>query len=67
MYSTIGFVGAQVYVEEVSDGQVLALNPPQRVLSIHMGYTYPNHKGNYFYRNHTLYHIGTLDPLGSKP
>ena len=36
----------------------------QRVLSTHMGYTYPNHKGNYYYRNHTLYHIGTLDPLG---
>ena len=29
-----------------------------------MGNTYPNHKGNYYYRNHTLYHIGTLDPLG---
>ena len=36
----------------------------QRVLSTHMGYTYPNHKGNYYYKNHTLYHIGTLDPLG---
>ena len=36
----------------------------QRVLSTHMGNTYPNHKGNYYYRNHTLYHIGTLDPLG---
>ena len=33
----------------------------QRVLSTHMGYTYPNHKGNYDYRK---YHIGTLDPLG---
>ena len=31
-----------------------------------MGNTYPNHKGNYYYRNHTLYHIGTLDPLGVK-
>ena len=30
-----------------------------------MGNTYPNHKGNYYYRNHTLYHIGTLDPLGT--
>ena len=29
-----------------------------------MGNTYPNHKGNYYYINHTLYHIGTLDPLG---
>ena len=29
-----------------------------------MGNTYPNHKGNYYYRNHTLYHTGTLDPLG---
>ena len=29
-----------------------------------MGNTYPNHKGNYYYRNHTLCHIGTLDPLG---
>ena len=29
-----------------------------------MGNPYPNHKGNYYYRNHTLYHIGTLDPLG---
>ena len=38
----------------------------QRVLSTHMGYTYPNHKGNYYYRNHTLYHIGTLDPLGER-
>ena len=28
-----------------------------------MGNTYPNHKGNYYYRNHTLYHVGTLDPL----
>ena len=36
----------------------------QRVLSTIMGYTYPNQKGNYYYRNHTLYHIGTLDPLG---
>ena len=36
----------------------------QRVLRTHMGYTYPNHKRNYYYRNHTLYHIGTLDPLG---
>ena len=36
----------------------------QRVLSTHMGNTYPNHKGNYYYRNHTLYHIATLDPLG---
>ena len=33
-----------------------------------MGNTsYPNHKGNYYYRNHTLYHIGTLDPLGIHP
>ena len=31
-----------------------------------MGNTYPNHKGNYYYRSHTLYHIGTLDPLGNK-
>ena len=30
----------------------------------HMGYSYPNHKGNYYYRNPTLYHIGTLDSLG---
>ena len=37
----------------------------QGVLNTHMGNTYPNHKGNYYYRNHTLYHIGTLDPLGS--
>ena len=29
-----------------------------------MGNTYLNHKGNYYYNNHTLYHIGTLDPLG---
>ena len=29
-----------------------------------MGNTYPNHEGNFYYRNHTLYHIGTLDPLG---
>ena len=29
-----------------------------------MGNTYPNHKGNYYYRNHALYHIGTLDRLG---
>ena len=29
-----------------------------------MGNTHPNHKGNYYYRNHTLYNIGTLDPLG---
>ena len=36
----------------------------QRVPSTHMGNTYPNHKGDYYYRNHTLYHIGTLDPLG---
>ena len=36
----------------------------QRVLSTHMGNIYPNHKGNYYYRNHTLYHMGTLDPLG---
>ena len=36
----------------------------QRVLSTHMGNTYPNHKGNDNYINHTLYHIGTLDPLG---
>ena len=36
----------------------------QRVLSTHMEYTYPNRKGNYYYRNHTLYHVGTLDPLG---
>ena len=36
----------------------------QRVLSTHMGYTYPNHKGNYYYRKPTLYHIGTLDRLG---
>ena len=36
----------------------------QRVLSTHMGNTYPNHKGHYYYSNHTLYHIGTLDPLG---
>ena len=35
----------------------------QRVLSTHMGNTYPNHNGNYYYRNHTLYCIGTLDPL----
>ena len=34
----------------------------QRVLSTHMGNPYPNHQGNYYYRNHTLYHIGTLDP-----
>ena len=26
----------------------------QRVLSSHMGYTYPNHRGNHYYRNHTL-------------
>ena len=39
----------------------------QRVLSTHVGYTYPNHKGSYYYRNHTLYHIGTLDPLGRGP
>ena len=32
-----------------------------------MGNTYPNHKGNYYYRNHTLCHIGTLDPLGRFP
>ena len=32
----------------------------QRVLSTHMGNTYPNHKGHYYYRNHTLYHIGVL-------
>ena len=31
-----------------------------------MGSTYPNQKGNDYYRNHTLYHIGTLDPLGLK-
>ena len=31
-----------------------------------MGNTYPNPKGNYYYRNHTLYHIGTLDPLGNR-
>ena len=37
----------------------------QRVLGTLMGNTYPNHKGNYYYRNHTLYHIGTLDPLGN--
>ena len=24
----------------------------------------PKPKGNYYYRNHTLYHVGTLDPLG---
>ena len=36
----------------------------QRVPSTHMGNPYPDHKGNYHYRNHTLYHIGTLDPLG---
>ena len=36
----------------------------QRVLSTHTGNTYPNHKGNYYYRDHTLYHIGTLDLLG---
>ena len=35
----------------------------QRALSTHMGNTYPNHKGNDYCRNHTLYHIGTLDPL----
>ena len=29
-----------------------------------MGNTYPNHKGNYYNRNHTLYHLSTLDPLG---
>ena len=29
-----------------------------------MGKTYPDHKGNYYYRNHTSYHIVTLDPLG---
>ena len=29
-----------------------------------MGNTYPNHTGKYYHRNHTLYHIGTLDPLG---
>ena len=32
-----------------------------------MGNTYPNHKGNSYYRNHTLYHIGTSDPLGKIP
>ena len=26
----------------------------QRVLSTHMGYTHPNNKGSYYYRNHTL-------------
>ena len=36
----------------------------QRVLSTHMGNTYPNQKGNSYYKNHTLYHIGTLDPFG---
>ena len=36
----------------------------QRVLGTHMGNTYPNHEGNYYYRNHTFYHVGTLDPLG---
>ena len=39
-------------------------NVSQRVLSTHMGNTYPNQKGNYYYVNHTLYHIGTLDPSG---
>ena len=36
----------------------------QRVLSTNIGNTYPNHEGSYYYRNHTLYHISTLDPLG---
>ena len=36
----------------------------QSVLSTPMGYTYPNHKRNCYYGNHTLYHIGTLDPSG---
>ena len=36
----------------------------QSVLSTNIGNTYPNHKGSYYYGNHTLYHIGTLDPLG---
>ena len=36
----------------------------QRVLSTNIGKTYSNHKGSYYYRNHTLYHISTLDPLG---
>ena len=36
----------------------------QRVLSTNIGNTYPNHNGSYYYRNHTLYHISTLDPLG---
>ena len=49
-----------------SDSRAVQLSSArtQRVLSTHMGYTYPNHKGNYYYRNPTLYHIGTLDPLG---
>ena len=42
----------------------MSLAITQRVLSTHMGNTYPNHKGSYYYRNHTLYHISTLDPLG---
>ena len=32
--------------------------------STNVGNTYPNHKGSYYYRNHTLYHIRTLGPLG---
>ena len=36
----------------------------QRVLKTNIGNTYPNHKGSYYYRNHTLYHVSTLDPLG---
>ena len=34
----------------------------QRVLSTDMGNPCPNHKGNSYSRNPTLYHIGTLDP-----
>ena len=57
-----------IVVDDQNSPFSLVLRPPyvmlhtvtQGVLSTHMGSTYPNHKGNYYYRNHTLYHIGTL-------
>ena len=48
------------HLHPVDKGNIATFS--QKVLSTHMGNPYPNHTGNYYYRNHTLYHIGTLDP-----
>ena len=56
-------LSCQKQVREVSRIQI-GFELSQRVLSTNMGYTYPSNKANHYYRNHTLHHIGALDPLG---